>query len=129
MSFTNFTTGTSHSFGGTYIELTPHERIRYTDRFDDPNVPGEMHVTVELKKVACGTELHITQEGVPAVIAADGCYLDWQNRSPSSLNWLTLKSPTGRSASTAPAVQVVCLSSPKRFAPFGNEEARESVKF
>jgi len=78
MSFTNFTTGTSHSFGGTYTELTPHERIRYTDRFDDPNLPGEMHVTVELKKVACGTELHIPQEGVPAVIPAGGCYLGWQ---------------------------------------------------
>ena len=66
MSFTNFGTGTSHSFGGKYVELTPHERIRYTDRFDDPNLPGEMHVTVTLRAVACGTELVIVQEGDPA---------------------------------------------------------------
>jgi uncharacterized protein YndB with AHSA1/START domain len=78
MSFTNFTTGQSHSFGGTYVELQPHELIRYTDKFDDPNLPGEMHVTVTLKKVLCGTELHITQEGVPAVIPAEMCYLGWQ---------------------------------------------------
>jgi len=78
MSFTNFTTGQSHSFGGTYTELVPHERIRYTDRFDDPNLPGEMHVTVTLKKVAMGTELHIVQEGIPAVIPAEACTLGWQ---------------------------------------------------
>jgi uncharacterized protein YndB with AHSA1/START domain len=78
MSFTNFTTGQSHSFGGTYVELTPHERIRYTDKFEDPNLPGEMHVTIDLKKVSCGTELNIVQEGVPAVIPAEGCYLGWQ---------------------------------------------------
>jgi uncharacterized protein YndB with AHSA1/START domain len=78
MSFTNFTTGKSHTFGGTYVELTPHERIRYTDQFDDPNLPGEMQVTIELKKVLCGTELHVTQEGVPAVIPAEMCYLGWQ---------------------------------------------------
>jgi uncharacterized protein YndB with AHSA1/START domain len=78
MSFTNFTTGKSHTFGGTYVELTPHERIRYTDQFDDPNLPGEMQVTIVLKKVLCGTELHITQEGVPAVIPAEMCYLGWQ---------------------------------------------------
>jgi uncharacterized protein YndB with AHSA1/START domain len=77
MSFTNFTTGKSHSFGGKYTELTPHERIRYTDRFDDPNLPGEMHVTVSLKKVSVGTELSITQEGVPDVIPAEACYLGW----------------------------------------------------
>lgn len=77
-SFTNFTTGKSHSFGGTYVELTPNERIRYTDRFDDPNLPGEMHVTVELKKVLCGTELTIEQAGVPDVIPAEMCYLGWQ---------------------------------------------------
>lgn len=77
MSFTNFTTGKSHSFGGTYTELTPNERIRYTDRFDDPNLPGEMHVTVSLKKVSVGTELSITQEGVPDVIPAEACYLGW----------------------------------------------------
>jgi len=78
MSFTNFTTGTSHSFGGTYVELTPHERIRYTDKFDDPNLPGEMQATITLKKVSCGTELNIVQEGVPDVIPAEACYLGWQ---------------------------------------------------
>jgi uncharacterized protein YndB with AHSA1/START domain len=78
MSFTNFTTGKSHTFGGTYVELTPHERIRYTDKFDDANLPGEMQVTIEIKKVFCGTELNITQEGVPAVIPAQACYLGWQ---------------------------------------------------
>ena len=78
MSFTNFTTGKSHSFGGTYLELTPYERIRYTDRFDDPNLPGEMQVTIEIKKVFCGTELNITQEGVPAIIPAEACYMGWQ---------------------------------------------------
>jgi uncharacterized protein YndB with AHSA1/START domain len=78
MSFTNFTTGKSHSFGGRYLELTPHERIRYTDQFDDPNLPGEMQVTVTLKKVSCGTELNIVQEGVPDVIPAEACYLGWQ---------------------------------------------------
>ena len=64
--------------GGTYTKLTPHERIRYTDRFDDPNLPGEMQVTVELRNVFCGTELHITQEGVPAVIPTEACYMGWQ---------------------------------------------------
>ena len=78
MSFTNFTTGKSHSFGGTYLELVPHERIRYSDKFDDPNLAGEMQVTIVLKKVLCGTELSITQEGVPAVIPAEMCYLGWQ---------------------------------------------------
>jgi uncharacterized protein YndB with AHSA1/START domain len=78
MSFTNFTTGSSHSFGGTYTELTPHERIRYTDKFDDPNLPGEMHVTVTLTKVLVGTEINITQEGIPDVIPAEACYLGWQ---------------------------------------------------
>ncbi len=78
MSFTNFTTGKSHSFGGKYLELVPHERIRYTDKFDDQNLPGEMNVTVTLKKVLCGTEINITQEGVPAVIPAEMCYLGWQ---------------------------------------------------
>ena len=78
MSFKNFTTGKSHSFGGTYVELTPHERIRYTDKFDDPNLPGEMQTTITLKKVSCGTELNIVQEGVPAVIPAEACYLGWQ---------------------------------------------------
>ena len=78
MSFTNFSSGKSHSFGGTYVELVPHERIRYTDKFDDPNLPGEMQVTVTLKKVSCGTELTIVQEGVPDVIPAEACYLGWQ---------------------------------------------------
>jgi uncharacterized protein YndB with AHSA1/START domain len=78
MSFTNFTTGSSHSFGGTYTELTPYARIRYTDKIEDPNLPGEMQGTVELKEVFCGTELNITQEGVPAVIPAEACYMGWQ---------------------------------------------------
>ena len=78
MSFTNFTTGKSHSFGGNYIDLTPNERICYTDKFDDPNMPGEMKTTITLKKVSCGTELNIVQEGVPAVIPAEACYLGWQ---------------------------------------------------
>ena len=78
MSFTNFGTGQSHSFGGSYLELVPHERIRYTDKFDDPNLPGEMQVTVLLKKVSCGTEVNIEQTGVPAIIPAEMCYLGWQ---------------------------------------------------
>jgi uncharacterized protein YndB with AHSA1/START domain len=78
MSFTNFTTGKSHSFGGEYLELVPHERLRWSDRFDDPNLPGEMTVTVTLKKVMVGTELHIVQEGVPDVIPPDACTLGWQ---------------------------------------------------
>jgi uncharacterized protein YndB with AHSA1/START domain len=78
MAFTNFTTGKSHSFGGTYTELVPHERLRYTDKFDDPNLPGEMHITVTLRKVLVGTELNIVQEGVPAVIPAEACYVGWQ---------------------------------------------------
>jgi uncharacterized protein YndB with AHSA1/START domain len=78
MSFTNFTTGHSHSFGGVYHELTPHERIRYTDRFDDPNLPGEMQTTITLKKVSCGTELNIVQEGIPSAIPPEACYLGWQ---------------------------------------------------
>lgn len=78
MSFTNFTTGSTHTFGGTYLELVPHELIRYNDKFDDTNLPGEMQVTIVLKKVLCGTELSITQEGVPAVIPAEMCYLGWQ---------------------------------------------------
>ena len=78
MSFSNFTTGSSHSFGGQYVELVPHQRIRYTDRFDDPNLPGAMNVTISLTKVSCGTELNVTQEGVPDVIPAEACYLGWQ---------------------------------------------------
>jgi uncharacterized protein YndB with AHSA1/START domain len=79
MSFTNFTTGKSHSFGGTYLELKPYERIRYTDKFDDPNLPGEVQTTITLKKVSCGTEVSIVQEGLPAAIPADACYLGWQD--------------------------------------------------
>jgi uncharacterized protein YndB with AHSA1/START domain len=78
MSFTNFTTGSSHTFGGTYLDLVPGERIRNTDSFDDPNLPGEMQVTVAMKKASCGTELTITQEGVPDVVPPDACYLGWQ---------------------------------------------------
>src|SRR5206468_10265048 len=78
MSFTNFSTGKGHSFGGTYLELTPHERIRYTDKFDDPNLSGEMQTTITLKPVSCGTELNIVQEGAPDVIPAEACYLGWQ---------------------------------------------------
>jgi uncharacterized protein YndB with AHSA1/START domain len=78
MSFTNFGTGHAHAFGGKYLELVPGERIRYTDQFDDPNMPGEMLVTVTLKAVSCGTELSVIQEGIPAVIPAEMCYLGWQ---------------------------------------------------
>src|SRR5436305_6032769 len=78
MSFTNMTTGNSQSFGGEYLELVPNERIRHTDKFDDPNMPGEMQVAITLKKVSCGTELNIVQEGVPDVIPAEMCYLGWQ---------------------------------------------------
>jgi len=78
MSFTNFGTGRSHSFSGKYVELTPHSLIRYTDQFDDPNMPGEMQVVVTLKQVACGTELMIVQEGIPPAIPVEFCYLGWQ---------------------------------------------------
>ena len=78
MSFTNFGTGQTHSFGGTYLELTPHQRIRYTDAFDDPNLPGEMRTTISLKPVSCGTEVNIVQEGIPEMIATEECYLGWQ---------------------------------------------------
>jgi uncharacterized protein YndB with AHSA1/START domain len=78
MSFTNFTTGRSHSFSGEYLELVPNERLRYTDRFDDPNLPGKIQVTITLKKVSCGTELNVVQEGIPDVIPPEACYLGWQ---------------------------------------------------
>ncbi len=78
MSFTNFTSGKSHSFGGTYLELVPQERIRYTDKFDDPNLTGEMQTTITLKRVSCGTELNVVQEGIPDVIPPEACYLGWQ---------------------------------------------------
>lgn len=79
MSFTNFSTGNSHSFGGTYLEVTANQLLRYTDRFDDPNLPGEMTTTITLTKLSCGTALHITQEGIPAVIPEEMCYLGWQD--------------------------------------------------
>jgi uncharacterized protein YndB with AHSA1/START domain len=78
MSFRNFTTGDSHSFGGEYVELVPNKRLRYTDKFDDPNLPGQMQVTVTLRKVSVGTELDILQEGIPDLIPAEACYLGWQ---------------------------------------------------
>ena len=78
MSFTNFTTQKSHSFGGSYLELAPNERIRHTDKFDDPNLPGEMRTTISLKQVSVGTELNIVQEGIPEAIPAEACYLGWQ---------------------------------------------------
>jgi uncharacterized protein YndB with AHSA1/START domain len=86
MSFTNFSTGNSHSFGGEYLELTPNERIRYADRFDDPNLPGEMNVTITLTPVSVGTELNIVQENIPDAIPPEACYLGWQE----SLNLLAL---------------------------------------
>jgi uncharacterized protein YndB with AHSA1/START domain len=78
MSFRNFTTGDTHSFGGQYVELVPHERLRYTDRFEDPNLPGEIRVTVSLKRVSVGTEVSIVQEGLPDLIPVEACYLGWQ---------------------------------------------------
>ena len=78
MSFRNFGTGSSHSFGGEYVELVPFEKIRYSDRFDNPNLPGQMHATISLRKVSCGTELTIVQEGIPEVIPVEMCYLGWQ---------------------------------------------------
>jgi uncharacterized protein YndB with AHSA1/START domain len=78
MSFRNFSSGSSHSFGGSYLELVPNERIRHTDKFDDPNLPGEMQVTVTLKAVFCGTDVNIVQEGIPSAIPVEACYLGWQ---------------------------------------------------
>ena len=79
MSFTNFTTGQSHSFGGKYVELKPNEKLRYTDAFDDPNLPGEMVTTVTITPVSCGVELRVVQEGIPAMIPVEQCYLGWQD--------------------------------------------------
>jgi uncharacterized protein YndB with AHSA1/START domain len=90
MSFRNFTTGLSHSFGGEYLELVPNERLRYTDRFDDPNLPGQMMVTVMLKKVVVGTEINVVQEGLPDAIPVEACYLGWQE---SLLNLAKLVEP------------------------------------
>jgi len=78
MSFTNFTSGHAHAFGGTYLELVPNERISHTDKFDDPNLPGEMRTTIALRKVSCGTDVDIVQEGIPAMIPPENCYLGWQ---------------------------------------------------
>lgn len=86
MSFTNFSTGKSHAFGGEFLELVPNERIRYTDKFEDPNLPGEMETTVDIKAVSVGTELNVVQTGIPEMIPAEACYLGWQE----SLNLLTL---------------------------------------
>lgn len=86
MSFTNFTTGAGHSFGGEYLELAPNELIRYTAKFDDPHLPGTMQTTITLRQVSCGTELNVVQEGIPSVIPNEGCYLGWQE----SLSLLTL---------------------------------------
>jgi uncharacterized protein YndB with AHSA1/START domain len=90
MSFRNFTTGHGHSFGGEYLELVPNQRLVYTDKFDDPNLPGEMRVTITLKKVSVGTELSVVQEGVPDVIPVEACYLGWQR---SLANLATLVEP------------------------------------
>jgi uncharacterized protein YndB with AHSA1/START domain len=95
MSFTNFGTGASHSFGGEYLELVPNERLRYTDKFDDPNMPGEMTVTVELKKVLCGTELSIEQAGIPEMIPAEMCYLGWQESLLQLANLVEPDIPNG----------------------------------
>jgi len=95
MSFSNFGTGHSHAFGGRYLDLVPHERIRYNDRFDDPGLPGEMQVTVTLTAVSCGTELGIVQEGVPAVIPPEMCYLGWQESLTMLANLVEPEIPDG----------------------------------
>jgi len=95
MSFTNFTTGKSHSFGGRYLELVPDERIRYTDAFDDPNLPGEMQVAISLAPVSCGTDLTIVQEGIPAAIPVELCYLGWQESLSLLANLVEPQIPDG----------------------------------
>lgn len=95
MSFTNFGTGSSHSFGGTYHELVPNERIRYADRFDNPGLSGEMNITVTLRAVACGTEIDITQEGIPAAIPVEFCYLGWQESLAALANLVEPNIPDG----------------------------------
>lgn len=87
MSFINFTTGNGHSFGGTYLEIKPNELIKYTDKFDDPNLPGEMITTIQLKAVSCGTELIAIQEGIPSVIPTEMCYLGWQDSLDKLKKW------------------------------------------
>ena len=96
MSFTNFSSGKSHFFCGTYDELTPHERIRYRDKFEDPNLPGEMQITITLRPVVCGTELTIVQEGIPAVIPAEMCYLGWQESLTMLANLVEPEIPDGQ---------------------------------
>ena len=95
MSFTNFGTGHSHSFGGTYLELVPNEKLCYTDKFDDPNLPGEMTVTVNLRKVVCGTEVNIEQSGIPDAIPAEMCYLGWQESLAQLANVVEPDIPNG----------------------------------
>jgi uncharacterized protein YndB with AHSA1/START domain len=95
MSFTNFGTGHSHSFGGKYLELVPNEKLRYTDKFDDPNMPGEMTVTVTIKKVVCGVDLNIIQEGIPAAIPVEMCYLGWQESLAQLANVVEPDIPNG----------------------------------
>ncbi|MGZ5060216.1 MAG: SRPBCC family protein [Methylobacter sp.] len=95
MSFTNFSTGKSHSFSGKYIELSPHILIKYTDQFDAPNMPGEIQVTISLKEVACGTELNIIQEGLPSAIPVEFCYLGWQESLSFLANLVEPEIPDG----------------------------------
>ena len=95
MSFTNFSSGNSHSFGGTFVELVPGERIRHTDKFDDPNLPGEMQTTIVLRKVSVGTEIEIVQEGIPAVIPTEACYLGWQESLTQLANLVEPDIPNG----------------------------------
>lgn len=95
MAFTNFGTGQSNSFTATFVELTPDERIRHTDRFDDPNLPGEMHVTITFRKVLCGTEVEIIQEGIPAAIPVEFCYLGWQESLSLLANIVEPEIPDG----------------------------------
>jgi uncharacterized protein YndB with AHSA1/START domain len=95
MSFTNFGTGSSHSFGGKYVEIVPNERLRYTDRFDDPNLPGEINVTVTFRPVLCGTELNVVQEGIPAAIPTEMCYLGWQESLGQLANLVEPSIPDG----------------------------------
>jgi uncharacterized protein YndB with AHSA1/START domain len=95
MSFTNFGTGKSHAFGGKYVELKPGELIRYTDKFEDPNMPGEMQVTITLKKVLCGTEINIVQEGLPAAIPVEFCYVGWQESLSLLANVVEPQIPDG----------------------------------
>ena len=98
MSFTNFTTGSSHSFGGTYVELKPNEFLKYNDRFDDPNLPGEMTTSVWLKKVSVGTELTVKQEGIPEAIPAEACYLGWQDSLDKLMRLVEPQIPDGPEA-------------------------------